>query len=89
MKTNQVLASIMAMNVSEIDAVIEAVKFRQNQLRTMSRGQFSVGDKVKFQSTKLNRTVEGIVEKINRKYIIVNANNAGRWNVTPVSLSHA
>ena len=86
MKTNQVLASIMAMNVSEIDSVIEAVNFRQKQLRSESKSQFSPGQRVEFSNSRTMTNMKGVIEKINRKYIVVNTDNSGRWNVSPVSL---
>lgn len=54
----------------ELISIGDAIKYRRSQLaKAMKRGM-CIGDKVKFVG-KQGRTVVGIVEKVNRKYIIV------------------
>ena len=65
---------------TELDSVISAVKFRRNQLMTENKRSMTLGDTVKFYSTKRGMELKGNVTKIAKKYITVNT-QAGLWRV--------
>jgi len=74
--------SIMFGNLTntELDSVISAVKFRRNQLMTENKRSMTLGDTVKFYSTKRGMELKGNVTKIAKKYITVNT-QTGLWRV--------
>jgi pseudouridine-5'-phosphate glycosidase len=82
------MKDIMKMNREELNEVTRMIKARRAQLATIATTQFKVGDKVVF-ATEHNKKIEGLIEKINRKNIIVNAQQNGRWNVAATLLNAA
>ena len=86
MKTNkltEVQTMIMTMDSDEMNEVIEMIKFRRNQIQSEAKKMFKVGDKVYFVSKKQGK-VYGTVEKINRKYIVIDQTNGMMsWRVSP------
>jgi hypothetical protein len=74
--------SIMFGNLTntELDSVISAVKFRRNQLMTENKRSMTLGDTVKFYSTKRGMELKGNVTKIAKKYITVST-QTGLWRV--------
>ena len=82
----EIQAMIMNMDNDEMNSLIETIKFRRNQLQSDAKKLFRVGDKVYFVSKKQGK-VYGTVEKINRKYILVDQTNGMQsWRVSPTFL---
>ena len=79
----EVQAMIMNMDNDEMNSIIETIKFRRNQIQSEAKKMFKVGDKVYFVSKKQGK-VYGTVEKINRKYIVIDQTNGMMsWRVSP------
>lgn len=64
----------------QLDSIMMAVKFARNQLATKNKFTFRAGSRVKFVSSRSGQLVLGTVEKVNRKFIIVNTTQ-GNWRV--------
>ena len=78
----EINSAIMFGNLTnvELNSIIDAVKFRRGQLtREVKRG-LSVGDHVRFHSTKLNASIHGQVTKVAIKYVTVSTAR-GLWKV--------
>ena len=90
MKTNkltEVQTMIMTMDSDEMNEVIEMIKFRRNQIQSEAKKMFKIGDKVYFVSKRQGK-IYGTVEKINRKYIIIDQTNGMMsWRVSPSFLN--
>jgi hypothetical protein len=69
---------------NELGSVIDAVKYRKAQITQTMRRQLSVGDSVRFFSSRLGRTVQGSVKKVAIKYVTVSTGQ-GLWRV-PASM---
>ena len=65
---------------TELDSIIDAVKFAKASLRKHNIRQFACGDQVKFTSTKRGMTMSGTVSKIAIKYVTVRTPQ-GLWKV--------
>ncbi len=90
MKTvNQINAAILGGNFSneEIRAIIQAVKYKQDQMNTVARFMFRKGDQVKFK-TREGITVIGTITKVNRKTTEVKSGMTN-WKVTSSLLEKA
>jgi len=79
---NEITHSIMFGDLTndQLNAVIQAVKFRRTQLTKEAKSQLSLGVQVRFVSSRDGKTVIGNVKKINPKYIHVNTTD-GVWRV--------
>ena len=64
----------------QLSSIIDAVKYARSQLTKSKLRSFSVGDRVKFTSTKNGLTYVGEVEKIKLKFVLVKT-PVNRWNV--------
>lgn len=64
----------------ELNSIIQAVTYARTQLARRNKFTLSPGATVSFNSAKYNRQISGQVEKINRKYVIVNT-STGKWRV--------
>ena len=71
---------------TELGSMIDAVKWARASLAKSVKNQLSVGDTVKFTSTKTGMTMVGTVNKIAIKYVTV-ATNGGLWRVPASMLS--
>jgi len=82
MKNNlkNIINEIYNLDAMGINAVVQAVKLRRNQLHSQSAGSFMKGDRVEFEG-RGGRILEGTVEKVKIKYVLVHADNGQRWNV--------
>jgi len=60
----------------------ERNKTRDNDAQTKAKDMFSVGDKVKFTSSKKG-VITGVISKINIKNIRVAVSKNQTWNVSP------
>lgn len=64
----------------ELNGIAQAVTYARAQLARRNKFTLSLGATVSFNSTKLNQRISGQVEKINRKFVIVNT-SVGKWRV--------
>lgn len=71
MKNQQVFNAIAKMSIEELQQVYAAYSQRARAIQEEAKNEFSVGQKVKFISRHNNAQVQGIIDKINRKTIIV------------------
>jgi len=78
----QVNSAIMFGNWTdmELSSMIDAIKFARASLQKQVKRSLSLGDTVKFHSTKRGVTMQGTVSKIAVKYITVNTQQ-GLWRV--------
>lgn len=74
---------VQQMDSEQLDELFQDIKLRRNYLAQLNKRSFRVGDSVKFQGRR-NQMLDGIVERIKQKYILVNIPTTGqRWNVHP------
>lgn len=73
MDIKQINSAIMfgTLTNTELDSIIDAVKFARSVLAKQNKREFRVGSSVKFYSTKRDQTYFGTVRKIAIKYITV------------------
>jgi hypothetical protein len=64
----------------ELGSVIAAVKYRRAQITKNMRRRLTVGDSVRFFSSRLGRPVQGAVQKVAIKYVTVSTAQ-GLWRV--------
>jgi hypothetical protein len=76
----KLINEIYNLNATDLDQVIQAVKFRRNQLHCQNANSFRVGDTVEF-TGRSGRTLQGTVSKIKIKYVLIDCGTQGRWNV--------
>jgi len=72
--------AIRNMNNDEINQVVEAIKLQRTYLARTTARALAVGDTVQFDAR--DRTVTGVVTKINRKTVVVREQGYGQWRVT-------
>ena len=86
MELRQVTTAIMwgTWNHSELDSMIQSIKFARSQLVRRNINQIKVGDIVEFTSKRTEQRVEATVTKIGRKNVIVKSTQ-GLWRV-PASM---
>ena len=65
---------------TELNSIIDAVKWNRSQLARQVKNSIVVGDNVEFTSTKHSRRVRGFVTKVAIKYVTVNTGQ-GLWRV--------
>ena len=82
-KLKTIIEDIFKMEATDLNAVVDAIKMRRNQLHTSDAHQFRVGDRVSF-AGRHGSTLKGVVEKVKIKYVLVRTDSGQRWNV-PVS----
>lgn len=75
------------MTNSQLNMIIQAVTFARNQIIRRNTGTLVLGSKVKFVNSRNGQTVLGVVEKVNRKFIIVRSGPSS-WRV-PASMLEA
>lgn len=68
------------MSNSDLDSIVEAIRFARGQLTLQNRRSLSVGQSVEFTSHKTGQTLQGQVRKIALKYVTVQT-PAGLWRV--------
>lgn len=59
------------LSVEDLDLIVEAIKYRRNEIARATKRQLIIGGEVQFDSSRQNRKVTGTVVKINRKFVIV------------------
>ena len=79
-KLKTIITDIFKMESTDLNAVVDAIKMRRNQLHTSDAHQFRVGDRVSF-AGRHGSTLKGVVEKVKIKYVLVRTDTGQRWNV--------
>jgi hypothetical protein len=83
MDINEILRQIRfgSLDNDELNQLIEAVRYRRSQLVEQNRHTLSVGCKVQFRNSRTGQLINGTVNKINRKFVIVSVINGSNWRV--------
>lgn len=76
----KLIEQINKLNADELSEIVRVVKQRRNTLHYQDANRLNIGDRVEFQG-RGGRMLQGTVEKIKIKYVLVNADNGQRWNV--------
>ena len=79
-KLKTIIEHIFKMESTDLNAVVDAIKLRRNQLHTSDAHQFRVGDRVSF-AGRHGSILKGAVEKVKIKYVLVRTDSGTRWNV--------
>jgi predicted XRE-type DNA-binding protein len=78
---------IYQMDNDQLNQVIEAIKLKRNHLAKQAVKSFIKGDLVQF-TNKNGMKVNATVEKVNKKYIVVDAHIGGqKWRVPATMLT--
>ena len=77
--------AIYQMDNDQLNQVVDAIRLKRNQLSKLAVRQFLIGDKVSF-IDKNQRRAYGTVEKVNKKYIIVDTNPGPKWRISATML---
>jgi len=80
-QTKKVIQEIQKLDAQQINAVVQAIKLRRNQLHNQSANAFIKGDRVEFDSSRTGRVITGTVSKVKIKYVLIDADNGDCWNV--------
>jgi ferredoxin-fold anticodon binding domain-containing protein len=83
MKTvHDVRSAILAGNFTndELNTISQVVQFVRAQLAKRNVGTMVIGTQVKFTNSRSGKVIQGRVEKVGRKNVIINT-GAGRWRV--------
>ena len=66
-------SAILAGNFTndQLTSIGDAIRFARAQLAQVNKYTLTVGTKVKFHSSRSGKTIQGTVQKVNRKFIIV------------------
>ena len=79
-KLKTIITDIFKMESTDLNAVVDAIKMRRNQLHTSDAHKFTVNDRVSFAGRHCS-TLKGVVEKVKIKYVLVRTDAGQRWNV--------
>ena len=82
MLNKEVYDCIRSADADTLNLIIGEVKKRQNVVHQEIGSKFSVGQSVSFM-TKNGNTQSGLIEKINRKTILVRTDAYQTWKVSP------
>ena len=85
-KLKTIVEDIFKMEGTDLNAVIDAVKMRRNQIHTEQAHSLRIGQRVSFNG-RHGITEKGVVEKIKIKYVLVRTDRGQRWNVPGSLLS--
>ena len=77
--TKDVIKFIHGASSEDVDLIVQAIKYRRNQLHTQKAQSFRVGDTVSF-TGRYGRMETGKVTKVKIKYVVVDT-GMSRWNV--------
>ena len=88
MDIKQINSAIMFGDLSntELNSIIDAIKFRRSSMARQTKASLQVGDTVNFTSSKTGQNVTGFVVKIAIKYVTVKTAQ-GLWRVPANMLS--
>ena len=79
-KLQKIIEDIFKMESTDLNAVVDAIKMRRNQLHTSDAHQFRIGERVSFTGRR-GSTLYGEVQKVKIKYVLVKTDQGQRWNV--------
>jgi len=82
------VAAIQGMNRDQLDQVVEAIKLQRTFLARSTARELSVGDSVKFKGRQ-GEVIRGVVDKVNRKTVMVRSAGNQMWRVTASLLTAA
>lgn len=83
MNLQEIKSGVLGLDNDGLNEIINTINFRRKELNRLIKNQFSVGDKVFFNSRNRG-IIEGVITKINRKNIVVRQNDSfTNWNVSP------
>ncbi len=76
MKVEQIKSAIVngTFTNDDINVLVEAIKYARSQLGRQVKRSISVGDSVEFEDRRIGYVHQGIVRKINIKYVHVETN---------------
>ena len=77
--TKDVIKFIHGASSEDVDLIVQAIKYRRNQLHTQKAQSFKIGDTVSF-TGRYGRMESGKVTKVKIKYVVVDTGMT-RWNV--------
>ena len=77
--TRDVIKFIHGASTEDLDLIVQAIKYRRNQMHTQKAQSFRVGDTVSF-TGRYGRTETGKVTRVKIKYVVVDT-GMSRWNV--------
>ena len=77
--TKDVIKFIHGASSEDVDLIVQAIKYRRNQLHTQKAQSFKIGDTVSF-TGRYGRMESGKVTKVKIKYVVVDT-GMSRWNV--------
>jgi hypothetical protein len=82
MNVNQIVAELTSgrLDNRELEMVARALKFARSQLGNEVKRDLRTGVSVKFYHPKLGMDVQGTVNRIKQKYVLVDTRQ-GRYNV--------
>ena len=86
----EISRAIIAGNFSndELNQIVMAVKFARKEVTRNAKRMLSLGDTVKYRSTKMGRELTGTVKKIAIKYVTVDCGPiVGLWRVPAAQLT--
>tara|TARA_Y100000593_G_C4314588_1_gene340177 strand:+ start:844 stop:1113 length:270 start_codon:yes stop_codon:yes gene_type:complete len=83
MNIQEIKSGVLGLDNNELNEIISTINYRRKELNRQVKNQFSVGDRVWFNSRKGTK-IEGEITKINRKNIVVKQDDSfTSWNVSP------
>jgi hypothetical protein len=85
-KLKTIIEDIFNMEGTDLNAVVDAVKMRRNQLHAKQAHSLRIGQRVSFDG-RHGITEKGVVEKIKIKYVLVRTDRGQRWNVPGAHLT--
>jgi len=66
---------------AELDGILATIKMKRDAISAANIREMLIGDMVEWESGKRNMKLTGIVQKLGRKFIEVDAGLQGRWKV--------
>lgn len=83
MNVNQIKAAIISGDFTndELNEIARSIQFARSDLAAKAKRQLTVGDTVEFTSSKTRGVIQGTVEKINKKYVIVHESSTNGANL--------
>jgi len=83
--SNELIAQLLQLDREDIGECYDVLKHHRASLDRKAKNAFSVGDLVTFDYK--GKTIEGVIDKINRRFIIVKPLEGGRgWKCYPSTL---
>ena len=79
---------IYQMNSDQLKEVADAIQLKRQYLAKQAIKNFIVGDMVQFTSSRTGGKINATVEKVNKKYVIVETHIGGeKWRVPATMLT--